>query len=58
MIVIARHVFRIQLDHHLAISQDDQSMKVSVFVAKRFDRFGKSPGPHSDVLGWRRGDLI
>jgi hypothetical protein len=58
MIVIARHVFRIQLDHHLAIAQHDQGMNVSVFVAKRFDRFGKSPRPHSHVLRWRWGDII
>jgi hypothetical protein len=58
MIVIARHVFRIQLDHDLAIAQHHQSMNVSVFAAKRFDRFRKSPRPHSDVLRRCRWDLI
>jgi len=33
-------------------------MNVSVFAAKRFDRFGKSSGPHSHMLRWRWGDII
>ena len=58
MIVIARDVFRIQLDHHLAIAQQEQSMNVSVLIAKRIDRLGKATRSHSHVLRRCRGDLV
>src|SRR5262245_20716293 len=47
VLVVARYILRIQFDDHPASSQHHQPMNVPVLVAKRFDRFGEAPRPHS-----------